>query len=84
MMAARRECHAHVPFPPPLLLLSARPGLRKKNISDGSSIDPEKNIALFNVIKKARAGGVPKANIESALQRVRTKYIYIQYTKKIN
>lgn len=39
--------------------------------SDGGSADPEKNIALFNVIKKARAGGVPKANIESALQKVR-------------
>ncbi|KAH9985561.1 DUF28-domain-containing protein [Russula vinacea] len=35
----------------------------------GGSADPEKNIALFNVIKKARAGGVPKANIESALQK---------------
>ena len=39
--------------------------------SDGGSADPEKNIALFNVIKKARVGGVPKANIESALQKVR-------------
>ncbi|KAF8497076.1 YebC-like protein [Russula emetica] len=37
--------------------------------SYGGSIDPEKNVALFNVIKKARAGGVPKANIESALQK---------------
>ena len=63
------------PFFPSSPLLSARPGLKKKNISDGSSVDPEKNIALFNVIKKARAGGVPKANIENALQRVRTKYI---------
>ncbi len=32
--------------------------------------DPERNITLLNVIKKARAGGVPKANIESALQKV--------------
>ena len=39
--------------------------------SDGGSTDPEKNIALFNVLKKARASGVPKANIESALQKVR-------------
>jgi transcriptional/translational regulatory protein YebC/TACO1 len=35
----------------------------------GGSADPEKNVALSNVIKKARAGGVPKANIESALQK---------------
>ena len=38
---------------------------------DGGSTDPEKNVTLFNVIKKARADGVPKANIESALQKVR-------------
>jgi hypothetical protein len=37
----------------------------------GGSADPEKNVALFNVVKKARADGVPKANIESALQKVR-------------
>jgi translational activator of cytochrome c oxidase 1 len=43
----------------------------RREISDGGSIDPEKNVALFNVLKKARAGGVPKANIESALQKVR-------------
>ncbi|KAI0282570.1 DUF28-domain-containing protein [Russula aff. rugulosa BPL654] len=35
----------------------------------GGSVDPEKNVALFNVLKNARAGGVPKANIESALQK---------------
>jgi len=35
----------------------------------GGSADPEKNVALFNVVKKARADGVPKANIESALQK---------------
>jgi len=29
---------------------------------------------LFNAIKKARAGGVPKANIESALQKVRVLF----------
>lgn len=40
------------------------------NTSDGGSTDPEKNIALFNIVKKARADGVPKANIESALQKV--------------
>jgi hypothetical protein len=38
---------------------------------DGGSVDPEKNVALSNVVKKARADGVPKANIESALQKVR-------------
>ena len=43
----------------------------RRDISVGGSIDPEKNVALFNVLKKARAGGVPKANIESALQKVR-------------
>ena len=42
--------------------------------SDGGSSDPEKNIALFNVLKKARASGVPKANIESALQKVRVLF----------
>jgi hypothetical protein len=36
---------------------------------DGGS-DPEKNIALSNVIEKVRASGVPKANIESALEKV--------------
>ncbi|KAI0003260.1 DUF28-domain-containing protein [Russula compacta] len=35
----------------------------------GGSADPEKNIALFNIVKKARGDGVPKANIESALQK---------------
>ncbi|KAI9508492.1 YebC-like protein [Russula earlei] len=35
----------------------------------GGSADPEKNITLFNVVKKARADGVPKANIDSALQK---------------
>ncbi|KAH9967888.1 transcriptional regulator TACO1-like protein [Russula dissimulans] len=35
----------------------------------GGSADPDRNIALFNAIKKARADGVPKANIESALQK---------------
>jgi hypothetical protein len=44
--------------------------------SDGGSADPEKNLTLFNVLKKARADGVPKANIQSALQKVRV-YAYI-------
>ncbi|KAI0253951.1 transcriptional regulator TACO1-like protein [Lactifluus subvellereus] len=35
----------------------------------GGSADPEKNVALLNAVKKARADGVPKANIESALQK---------------
>jgi len=35
----------------------------------GGSADPDKNVTLFNVIKKARAEGVPKVNIESALQK---------------
>ena len=39
---------------------------------DGGSTDPDKNVTLFNIIKKARADGVPKANIENALQKVRT------------
>ena len=38
---------------------------------DGGSVDPDRNVALFNAVKKARADGVPKANIESALQKVR-------------
>ena len=49
--------------------------------SDGGSTDPEKNIALFNVLKKARASGVPKANIESALQKVRV-FVLFSYEKK--
>ncbi|KAH9001727.1 YebC-like protein [Lactarius akahatsu] len=36
---------------------------------NGGSTDPERNVALFNAVKKARADGVPKANIESALQK---------------
>ena len=40
---------------------------------DGGSADPERNVALFNAVKKARADGVPKANIESALQKVRAR-----------
>jgi hypothetical protein len=43
----------------------------RAHLLDGGSVDPEKNVALFNVVKKARADGVPKANIESALQKVR-------------
>lgn len=40
---------------------------------DGGSADPDRNVALFNAVKKARADGVPKANIESALQKVRAR-----------
>ncbi|KAI0262910.1 DUF28-domain-containing protein [Gloeopeniophorella convolvens] len=36
---------------------------------NGGSADPDKNVALFNAVKKARADGVPKANIEGALQK---------------
>ncbi|KAN0141319.1 YebC-like protein [Lactarius tabidus] len=36
---------------------------------NGGSADPERNVALFNAVKKARADGVPKVNIESALQK---------------
>lgn len=36
---------------------------------NGGSTDLERNVALFNAVKKARADGVPKANIESALQK---------------
>jgi len=67
MIAARRESPSCLSF---FFSLSARLGnLSLRDISDGS-VDPEKNVALFNIIKKARAGGVPKANIESALQKV--------------
>lgn len=64
----------------PFFSLSARLGDLRRDISDGGSVDPEKNVALFNVIKKARAGGVPKANIESALQKV-SNFFFL--TKKI-
>ena len=50
--------------------------------SDSGSIDPEQNIALFNVLKKARANGVPKANIESALQKVRVFVLFFVREKK--
>jgi hypothetical protein len=56
--------------------LSARLG-DLRDISDGGSVDPEKNVVLFNAIKKARAGGVPKPNIESALQKVRNFFIFL-------
>jgi hypothetical protein len=46
---------------------------------DGGSVDPDKNVTLFNVIKKARAEGVPKANIESALQRVRVRIMSFSF-----
>lgn len=52
------------------------PGNLIRDISDGGSVDPEKNVALFNTIKKARAGGVPKVNIESALQKVTNLFIF--------
>ena len=58
-------------YPPP-----RTPGeLKKENILVGGSTDPKKNVALSNVLKKARAGGVPKANIESALQKVTKKKV---------
>jgi transcriptional/translational regulatory protein YebC/TACO1 len=43
---------------------------------DGGSVHPEKNIALSNVIKKVRASGLPRANIESALQKVRVFFFF--------
>jgi transcriptional/translational regulatory protein YebC/TACO1 len=46
------------------------PGRLTKTSADGGSVDIERNVALFNAVKKARADGVPKANIESALQKV--------------
>ncbi|KAH9057134.1 YebC-like protein [Lactarius deliciosus] len=36
---------------------------------NGGSTDPERNVTLFNAVKRARADGVPKVNIESALQK---------------
>ncbi|THH13354.1 hypothetical protein EW146_g6855 [Bondarzewia mesenterica] len=38
-------------------------------VRNGGSADPDKNMALFNTLKKARADGVPKANIETALAK---------------
>ena len=53
-----------------LALFTPPPGeLTKKSLLDGGSADLERNVALFNAVKKARADGVPKANIESALQK---------------
>lgn len=50
--------------------------IKKKPPLGGGSADPERNIALFNAVKKSRADGVPKANIESALQKVRVRGEY--------
>lgn len=46
---------------------------------DGGLVDPDKNVTPFNVIKKARADGVPKASMESALQSVRVCLIKISF-----
>ena len=62
MIAARSTSLSRFFTPPP-------GKLTKKPLLDGGSADPERNIALFNALKKARADGVPKANIESALQK---------------
>jgi hypothetical protein len=79
MIAARRESPSYLLFFP----LSARLG-NLRDISDGGSVDPEKNVALFNTIKKARVGGVPKANIESALQKVRNFYFILILTGDVD
>jgi hypothetical protein len=77
MIAARREYHKYSPSyhqssrAPPKLTDVRAFRCCARNLVDGGSADPEKNIALFNVVKKARADGVPKTNIESALQKVR-------------
>lgn len=41
-------------------------------MSDGGTIDPEKNTALAAVLKAAKVSGVPKDNIERALTKVCT------------
>jgi hypothetical protein len=84
MIAARRESRS-----PQYLLFFFFPSLRapgdlRRHISDGGSVDPEKNVALFNTIKKARVGGVPKANIESALQKVRNFYFILILTGDVD
>lgn len=53
-----------------LLVSSETSGRLTNPASDGGSADPERNIALFNAVKRARTDGVPKVNIESALQKV--------------
>jgi hypothetical protein len=63
MVAARSASLSRL-FTPPPSKLTTKPPL------DGGSADPERNVALFNAVKKARADGVPKVNIESALQKV--------------
>jgi len=73
MIAARRES-VPCPFLPPFPRKHRTYRFRwcyHVYPSDGGSADPDKNIALLNVIRKARADGVPKANIENALQKVR-------------
>jgi hypothetical protein len=69
MIAARRQSISSAYLPPATALTD------EQRVADGGSADPEKNVALLNVIKKVRADGVPKTNIESALQKV---CIYVQ------
>ena len=44
---------------------------------DGGSADPEQNNSLAAALKRAKAAGVPKDNIENALKKVRDRYIAV-------
>ena len=44
---------------------------------DGGSADPEQNNSLAAALKRAKAAGVPKDNIENALKKVRVRYIAV-------
>lgn len=39
-------------------------------VTDGGNADPESNATLAAVIRRVKAQGVPKDNIEAALKRV--------------
>ena len=41
----------------------------------GDSADPVTNPALVQAISRAKSNGVPKANIQAALDQVRVKYL---------
>ena len=45
---------------------------------DGGSADPEQNNSLAAALKRAKAAGVPKDNIENALKKVRDRYIAVR------
>jgi hypothetical protein len=50
----------------------------------GGSVDPSLNIALAVTLRKAKASGVPKDNIEKALARVRDGHVLPSFNLLLN